>query len=68
MEPWLNAEIRARREAIFAFARRSRQIRLARGDRSTGLRARVADATEAIGAALLRLAGRLRGSPVTGRA
>ena len=42
MDLWLDAEVRMRRDELYAVARLARLIRLAESGRSTGLRFRVA--------------------------
>jgi len=60
MEPWLQAEIRVRRDELYDVARAARLTRLAESGRSTGIRGRIADGAGAIGAALTTFADRIR--------
>ncbi|HEY8320762.1 MAG TPA: hypothetical protein VIG46_03080 [Candidatus Baltobacteraceae bacterium] len=43
MDLWLEAEVRARRDELYAVARLARLIRLAESGRSIGLRGRIAN-------------------------
>jgi hypothetical protein len=60
MEPWQYAEIRARRDSAYSFAAKARQLRLIESGRITGVRARIADGTEAVGHLLVGLARAIR--------
>lgn len=60
MELWLETEIRMRREDALDAARRSRLIRLASDGRSSSVRARAANAAQAMSDVLAMLARTLR--------
>jgi hypothetical protein len=60
MEPWLNAEIRIRRDDALEHARRRGLARLAGSWRSTRVRNRIANGAQAMSDALAALARSLR--------
>lgn len=60
MDYWFETESRMRRDDAVETANRSRLIRLAESGRSTSVRARVADGTQAMSDALAALARKLR--------
>jgi hypothetical protein len=60
MQPWIQSEIRIRRDDALENARGSRLARLAADGRSTRIRRRIADGAQAISDALATLARNLR--------
>ncbi len=60
MDLWLQAEVRVRREELYAVARLARLIRLAESGRSTGFRGRIADGADALSSAFAHLAENIR--------
>jgi hypothetical protein len=60
MEPWLDAEIRIRREYTLEHARRRGLARLSQSGRRTQVRNRIADGAQAASDALAALARSLR--------
>ena len=60
MEPWIQTEIRIRRDDALENARSSRLARLAASGRSTRMRRRIADGAQVISDALAALARSLR--------
>lgn len=60
MQPWIQSEIRIRRDDALEKTRRSRLARLAASERSPGMRRRIADGAQAISDALATLARNLR--------
>lgn len=62
MDYRLEAELRARRDEIFAFAKRRRLIRLAESGRSIGLRARIANGAQMLSDRLADIAALVRGT------
>lgn len=60
MDRWIYAETHRRREELFDYAARVRQIRQAEGDRSTSIRGALANGAQAISDALEHFAYMLR--------
>jgi len=60
MDYWFETESRMRRDDAVETANRSRLVRLAESGRSTSVRTRVADGTQAMSDALAALARKLR--------
>jgi hypothetical protein len=60
VEPWLQAEIRRRRDDAVEGARRSRLVGRAASERKGGVRVRIADGAQALSKALAALARSLR--------
>ncbi len=60
MDYWLEAEVRARRDALLVAAERSRMARLCESGRSMGIRARLAAIAQALSDVFADLAIRLR--------
>lgn len=60
MEPWLQAEIRKRRDDAVEGARRSRLVGRAASERKGGIRVRIADGAQALSETLAALARSLR--------
>ncbi len=60
MEPWLQAEIRKRRDDAVEGARRSRLVGSGASERKGGIRVRIADGAQALSEALAALARSLR--------
>jgi len=64
MQPWIQSEIRIRRDDALEKTRRSRLARLAASERSPRMRRRIADGAQAISDALATLARNLRNGEV----
>lgn len=62
MDYWFETELRARRNELLAFARRTRLARLAEAERSSSVRARIADGAQILSDRLAQLALALRGT------
>jgi hypothetical protein len=60
MDMWLQAEVRMRRDHALDVARRKRLSRLARSDRSPGVRVRIANGVQMMSDALAALARTVR--------
>jgi hypothetical protein len=60
MDLWLEAEIRMRRDDVYAAARTRRMIRLAQRGRSSSIRERIADGAQLLSDALASVAHTLR--------
>ena len=60
MDYWFETESRMRRDDAVETANRSRLVRLAESSRSTSVRTRIADGTQAMSDALAALARKLR--------